>query len=95
MSKEAQIDVEMEVPVNDYLVGDEAFARGLIEKMREKADAEARLAGGTLRTDRLPELNTMRATSPIFGGDLLLVASRWWVEVPESFDPGRASAASR
>lgn len=93
--KQQQIDVEIEIPVNDYLVGDENFARQIIERMREKADAEVSAAGGRLRTDRLPDINTMRATSPIYGGDLLLVASRWWADMPESFDPARASAESR
>jgi len=47
-----------------------------------------RSAGVTayLRTDRVPEFVLAEAQSPLVG-DVLIVASRWWAEVPESFQP--------
>lgn len=95
----AQIDVEIEFDADEHQIGDRDFPRQVMERMREKADAEATAAGGRLRTDVLPEFNTMRAMRPgtsfAEAREVVLCASRWTVDVPESFDPARAAAASR
>lgn len=97
--KTAQIDVEIEMDADEIQIGDRNFARQVMERMRDKADAEARAVGGTLRTDVIPEFNTMRAMRPGTSfeqaREVVLCASRWTVDVPESFDPERAAALSR
>jgi hypothetical protein len=97
--KEVQIDVEMELPADEIQAGDRDFARQAMERMRDHADAVAREQGCTLRTDRLPEFNVMRAMTPgrplQAAEEVILIASRWWVDAPDSFDPARAAANSR
>lgn len=99
--KIVRIDVELPVEkgeIADHLYTTEAKNRlsaALVERVRGKADEEARAVGGRLLTDSLPEFYLRRGSHVVFGGDYLLVASRWKVEVPESFDPKRAAAASR
>jgi hypothetical protein len=99
--KEAKIDVE--VAINEAgLVENlytterkEELSAELVEKCRVKAEAEVRLVGGRLRTDRMPEFYIRRGSDLVEGGDYLLVASRWHVDVPNSFDPQHAAARSR
>lgn len=64
-----------------------ALSAEIVEKSRMTADQMARAVGGWVRTDRMPEWNIARKASVLLGGDFLLVASRWWCEVPDDFDP--------
>lgn len=97
--KEAQIDVEMELDADEYQAADPDFPRRAMERMRDHASAVAAEQGATLRTDRLPEFNIMRAMTPnrplAASREVILVASRWWVDAPDTFDPARAAANSR
>lgn len=87
--KPQQVDVLLELPLQE---ANQLRLRGrltedLIERMRITADQSAREVGGRLRTDRVPEFTISEGSSPLLG-DMLLAASRWWVEVPEGFDGG-------
>lgn len=99
--KAQMIDVELAVArgeIADSLFTTQdknALATALIERVRGKAEEEARAVGGRLQTDTLPEFYIRRGSHVTFGGDYLLVASRWTVLVPDQFDMRRASAASR
>ena len=88
----ALLDVRLEVRVPqdvDETGGDPAFWRQAIERMREKADEMASATGGALRTDRPPEMLSKRASHALVPGAWILMATRWHVDVPESFDADR------
>jgi len=93
--KQQQIDVMLEIPMGEDDIEQarrEEFWREGMEYMRELADQKARAVGGHVVTDRPPEIleprYADRASALYVGGSqhVLLWASRWWVEVPESFD---------
>lgn len=93
--KPQQIDVTLEIPMSQDDIEQARrpdFWRQGIEAMREIADSEAAKIGGHVVTDRLPEIAEPKfanRASPLFVGqeqNWMLWASRWWVEVPESFD---------
>lgn len=96
-----KIDIESAIPegeLQDTLWSTErknALAKEIINAHREKADAVAVMAGGSLRTDTPPEFYIRRGSDLVAGGDFLLTASRWDVWVPDNFDPQRASNDSR
>jgi|SRR6187549_1297605 len=96
-----KIDIESAIPQGeliDVLWSRErknTLAKEIINSHREKADAAASAAGGSLRTDTPPEFYIRRGADLVAGGDFLLTASRWDVWVPDTFDPARASAATR
>ena len=86
--REAQLDVTLEIQVMDdvAVMGDTDFWRGAMEKMREEADRlAATVPGARLRTDRPPEIISRLGSHNLLLGEWVLVASRWWVDVPESF----------
>lgn len=88
--REALIDVTYEIEVTDDLkeLADPSFHRAAMEHMRHKAFAAAAEAGGYLRTDRPPQISIPRVASPaspLLSGQYVLYASRWHVEVPETF----------
>lgn len=89
--REALIDVTLDVQVDDDLaaLADPTFHRQAMERMRDKADAAARMAGGHLRTDRMPEIMVPKVVSPtsplMKHQQYVLFASRWHVEVPDGF----------
>jgi|1185.fasta_scaffold24198_2 hypothetical protein len=91
--KDVQIDVHLEVPRGELLddvVSTETrdkLAADIVERLRDHADQVVRRVGGQLRTDRQPEFYLRRGSHFTEGGDWLLVASRWWVTVPNWFDP--------
>lgn len=91
--KDVQMDVHLEVPRGELLdiitstKDKDALAAALVERVRDHADKVARGVGGTVRTDRIPEFYIRRGAHVTDGGDWLLVASRWWVTVPNWFDP--------
>jgi hypothetical protein len=87
--KTERIVVRFDVPLtHDDLanLNDPQFWTQGIESMRRQATALAQEAGGRLHPTQPP-----RFTQPItsshatFGGNWLLWASMWYVEVPESF----------
>ena len=87
------MDVELHEPIGDVLdtltttYAKNALSTEIVEKSRQSADMMARSVGGRVVTDRAPEWHIARKASLLLGGDLLLVASRWWCEVPDDFDP--------
>lgn len=99
--KIVKIDIEQELPAGEFLDGFRSTqektiaSKAIINQAREKADQEARLVGGRVRVDMKPEFYIRRGSHVLLGGDLMLVASRWSVEVPDSFDPHTAASASR
>lgn len=88
--KAAEVCVRMEVPLNeDDLkdMSDPAFMCQAIEYMRSEADKLAATVGGHVVTDRTPSFVPPQVTShAILGGNWLLMASKWWVEVPDHVD---------
>ena len=95
--------VDIELPVNEAGLYENitstaqknALAADLVERCRVKAEQVAREVGGRLRMDRAPEFYIRRGSDLVEGGDYLLVASRWAVDVPNAFDPAHAAALSR
>jgi hypothetical protein len=99
--KAQQIDILLEIPVSEDDIEQarrEEFWREGMEYMRQLADQKAAAFGGHVVTDRLPEMGEPQfanRASGIFVGETqnwLLWASRWWVEVPDSFDVCAAAA---
>lgn len=88
--KTAEIAVTLEVALGDDIdqTRTEWFWRQTIESMRTKAESLAATVGGRVVTDRTPTILPPRiGEHAVFGGDWLLVASRWWCEVPDDFEP--------
>lgn len=83
----AQIDIQMEVQVTYDLdsAADPRFWAEATEAMLHKADEVASSVGGRVRTDRPPEILSKIGTHNLVGGEWVLVASRWWVDVPDDF----------
>lgn len=83
------LDTEISVPFTDIVAmgGAEAAFPIIMRRMREEADTIAHSAKGNVIATRMPETVVKRTSSLLLGGDLLLVAARWAVEVPESFRP--------
>lgn len=87
------MDVHLEVPRGELIdevrttADKNAIAADLVERSRQHAEEVAGRVGGKLRTDRQPEWYIRRGSHVTEGGDFLLVASRWWVTVPNWFDP--------
>ncbi len=96
-----KIDVESAIPEGELADGlfttnlKDKLASKIVEQHRHTADQIATDAGGSLRTDRVPEFYIRRGSDILVGGDFLLTASRWEVWVPDNFDPQRASETSR
>lgn len=89
MMKTQFLDTEISVPFSDIVSlggAEEAFPI-IMRRLREEADTIAHTAKGRVIATRLPETVVKRTSSLLLGGDLLLVAARWSVEVPESFRP--------
>lgn len=99
--KSVKIDIESAIPEGELADGlfstqkKDELAKQIINQHRHRADEVASSAGGSLRTDRVPEFYIRRGSDLIEGGDFLLTASRWEVWVPDNFDPQRASETSR
>lgn len=95
--KRAQIDVSLEIPYGEMLdsIGStadkNALAAALVERVRGKAEEEARRVGGRVVTDTPPEFYIRRGSHVVKGGDWFLVASRWTVDVPNAFDERHAT----
>jgi hypothetical protein len=83
------LDTEIAVPFTDIVAlgGAEKAFPIIMRRLREQADTIAFSAKGRIIATRMPETVVKRTSSMILGGDLLLVAARWSVEVPESFRP--------
>lgn len=88
-----KIDIESAIPEGELLDGlfttnlKEELAKKIIDQHRSRADDAAHLAGGSLRTDTVPEFYIRRGSDIVAGGDFLLTASRWDVWVPDNFEP--------
>lgn len=95
--KREKVEVRLEIPMSEddlTQMQDERFWREGMEYMRRQADQKAAEAGGYVVTDTSPEFtNPQVAAHPLLGGNWLLWASRWTVEVPESFHVPSAIAA--
>lgn len=80
-----QVDIELEIDFAEIRqIGNAAVAsRQVIEKLRRGADEAAATVGGHVDATVTPEIVTSHKTSPLVGGDLLLVAARFAVEVPD------------
>jgi hypothetical protein len=91
--KDVQIDVHLEIArgeIADHIYNTKdknVLAAAIVERVREHAERIASGVGGTVRTDRAPEWYIRRGSHVTQGGDFLLVASRWWVTVPNWFEP--------
>lgn len=91
--KDVQIDVILPIPngeIADQIrttVEKNMVAAEIVENSRHGAETLAARVGGRVRTDRQPEWYIRRGSHFVHGGDYLLVASRWWVTVPNWFDP--------
>jgi hypothetical protein len=87
--KRVGIDVELEIPYSEIIryPSQEAATELILGKLRHAAEGKAAEAKGELVTTVLPEIVIKRTSSILLGGDLLLVAARWMVDVPESFVP--------
>lgn len=89
--REQQIDIEMVLDADEKQINDPDFGRALMERMRDAAAAQVQVVGGRLRTDRETTFYHRRAMAPGTSfqqaRDVLLVASRWWAEVPDDFVP--------
>lgn len=83
------LDTEIAVPFTDVIAlgGAEAAFPIIMRRMREHADTIAHSKKGHVVPTAMPETVVKRTSSLLLGGDLLLVAARWAVEVPESFRP--------
>lgn len=85
-----EIAVTLEVPLGDDIeqATTEWFWRSTMERMRTEAERVCAGVQGRVMTDRMPTILQPRiGEHPTFGGDWMLIASRWWVEVPDSFEP--------
>lgn len=83
------LDTEISVPFTEIVAmgGAEAAFPVIMRRMRQEADSIAHTVKGHVVPTALPETVVKRTSSLLLGGDLLLVAARWTVEVPESFRP--------
>lgn len=87
MTKVQKIDITLEVPKADLVsMGRDAAARYCIEKLRHGAETKAHEVGGRVLLDRQPEFIIEEGSRLDTGGDWLLMAGRFEVEVPDSFD---------
>jgi hypothetical protein len=98
--KTTKIDIESAIPEGELLDSitstraKEQLAKELIDSHRERADRAAREIGGTVRTDWKPQWYIRRGSHVTFGGDFILAASRWQVNVPNNFDPREAATSA-
>jgi hypothetical protein len=86
--KSVQVDVLLRIPLGDddfTQIDKPDFWRQGMEMMRTQAETKAATVGGYVPTDRRPEFTEPQISShAVLGGNWLLWASRWWVEVPDS-----------
>jgi hypothetical protein len=83
-----QIDTEIEIPFDDLArLGRDGAVALVLNRLRLKAYDEVSQVKGEIVSTILPEIVVKRTSSVLLGGDLMLVAARWTVDVPESFHP--------
>ncbi len=89
MTRVERVAVRLDIPLSeDDLANlhDPLFWRQGIESMQRQAEALAAQAGGRLLMTRKPAFTEPQVSSHVLlGGNWLLWASMWYVEVPESF----------
>lgn len=86
MSRRVKLDILLDVPKADVeRLGKAGAARFVMEKLRHSADAEAAKVGGQVVTTVRPELQIQVGQNPLLhhGQDMLLVAGRFAVDVPD------------
>lgn len=83
--RDAFVDVTLEVPLTDLAHVNDPSAY-VFEKMRDAAEKLCDESRARLRTDRAPEVELSQAVETRTGRGMLLCASRWAVEVPESVE---------
>lgn len=82
-----KIDILLEVPKSDLVaLGRDGAARYVVEKLRHGAEDKAHEVGGRVVVDRAPEIMIQEGSRLDVGGDWLLLAGRFWLEVPDTFD---------
>ena len=86
--RDAFVDVTTEVPLAELATVRDPSGL-VLETMRETADKLCDESGARLRTARAPEVHVSRGIEKATGTEVLLCASRWAVEVPESVEVGR------
>lgn len=88
--KRVQLDTEIEIPFTDIeALGRDRATDIVLKRLRLKAYDVAAEVKGELVPSILPEIVMKRTSSVLLGGDIMLVAARWTVDVPEAFEPPR------
>lgn len=83
MARDVFLDVTLEVSAADLPVGQSGQI--ILDKLRPKVEAEvAAIPGARLRVDSRVEMHVSHAEHKLTGEDMVLVATRWPVVVPES-----------
>jgi hypothetical protein len=83
--RDAFVDVTLELPITELSTVTNP-SNFVLEKMRDEADRLCDEAKARLRTDRAPEIQVNQAIEARTGRTMLLCASRWAVEVPETLE---------
>jgi hypothetical protein len=84
MARDALLEVLLEVPKAGLVPGDQSD-RQIVEKLRSAADEKAsQTPGAVVRTDIAPEIRVSEGRHLITNEEMLLIASRWAVTVPDS-----------
>lgn len=83
--RDAFLDVQLEINP-DALEREADPSRYVLEASRAKAEQMCADSGAQLRTDRAPEALVQRGVHKLTRRDVVLVATRWPVRVPESVD---------
>lgn len=84
--KEQVLDLTLDLPVAEVERMGDRSGEEILNRMRYEADRRAETAGGRVIETRLPEIIVRQGRSALLG-DMVLVGTRWWLEVPDSFDP--------
>ena len=81
--RDAFLDVSLELNP-DALAAQDDPSRYVLEAARAEADRKCADSGAQLRTDRAPEVLVQNGVHKLTRRDVVLVATRWAVRVPES-----------
>lgn len=84
--KEQVLDLTLDLPTAEVERMGEHSGKEILNRLRYEADRRAAEVGGHVIETRLPEIIVRQGQSPILG-DMTLIGTRWWLEVPDSFDP--------
>lgn len=87
--RDAFVDVTFEIPLSELAIVRDPTSF-VLEQMRISADHLCDESKARLRTDRAPEVHVSQAVEVKTGKPMVLCASRWSVELPESVEVARA-----